>query len=428
MKKSKSYYTISLFSGGMGLDLGLERAGLTIISAIEKDKNCCETIRLNRPGVHLIEDNVRNISPAGMLKDLGVKDIFLLAGGPPCQSFSTAGKRAGLNDPRGNLILEYFRFIKEIRPKYFVFENVSNIITAALKHRPIDKRPGKKWNLSSYSKSEKNIKIEDNDPLKEDELSGSAFRYLLSEIVKLNYSIKFGIVNSADFGSSQKRTRLAMIGSRDSLAPDLPSPTHGESGNGLTPYITIKDTIYDLLKNPGEHSTYGEKMASFFKKIPPGGNWRALSVEEQKEALGVSYYSGGGKTGFMRRLSWDELCPTLTIRPNRKGTSLCHPEETRPLSVKEYSRIQGFPDDWVFAGSMSSKYQQIGNAVPVNLGQILGETILNHDIMEPCQGNAFIPTSIDELLHMHEEAILKLRTYACNKRAKPKKQIQLNLV
>ena len=174
--KKRSF--ISFFSGAMGLDLGLEKAGLQPALALESDKWACATIRKNATRIPVLEQDIRAISGNEVRKMSGLEDsdVFLLAGGPPCQSFSTGGNRSGLSDTRGNTIFEYFRLIHELKPQYFIFENVANLITAALKHRPIKDRPGKNWNLSAYSKgSSSSPQLDQSPPMLPEELSGSAF-------------------------------------------------------------------------------------------------------------------------------------------------------------------------------------------------------------------------------------------------------------
>jgi DNA (cytosine-5)-methyltransferase 1 len=409
---------LSLFSGAMGLDLGLEAAGIETLACCEIDKWCCATIRRNRPNIKIFEGSVSQLDPIAVAEIVGLDSSTLLVGGPPCQSFSSAGNRSGLNDPRGNLIFEFFRFVNALKPQAFIFENVGNILTAALKHRPIHMRPGKHWNLARYSR-EHMTGEDSNLNLEDDELSGSAFRYLLDELHSLHYSLTFGILNSADFGTPQKRIRFCMLGFRDVGASGLALPTHGEPP--LIPYVTLRDAISDLLLSPGVHSMYTDPIAQIFGKVPPGGNWRNLPVEDQKAALGGAFEAGGGKSGFMRRLSWDTPAPTLTTKSNRKGTALCHPEYVRPLSVDEYKRIQGFPDYWQLVGAMNQQYQQIGNAVPAQLGKALGTKVLS-TIVEARNKHELTKA---ELLSLSEFAVCKLRSYARNNKKKNSNQCNL---
>lgn len=396
---------ISFFSGAMGLDLGLEKVGLGASVCVELDPWSCKTIRANRPDITVLEQDVCAFSWPSTQTELSLSsDVFLVAGGPPCQSFSTAGNRAGLSDPRGNLIYEYLRIIGEIRPRYFILENVANITTAALRHRAIKDRPGAHWSLKKYAGKQA---VEDGKlPLEADELGGSAIRKVLTEVDRLGYSVTFGVLDSADYGASQRRFRFVMLGSRDGDAPRLPRATHGPATK--LPYATVRDAIADLQDDPGPHSQYTPDVAKFFELVPAGGNWRSLPKELQELALGNSYHSGGGKTGFFRRIAWDAPSPTITGKANRKGTSICHPAVTRPLSVRECARIQGFPDEWIFSGAMNRQYLQIGNAVPVHLGEAIGRTIL--------EGAPSITYNQEVML---DAAVRRIRAAASNKKSAP---------
>ncbi|MBI3415894.1 MAG: DNA cytosine methyltransferase [Verrucomicrobia bacterium] len=404
----------SFFSGAMGLDLGLEMAGVHPTLAVEIDSWCCATVRRNRPSLTLVEGDVTKMTGAELRELRGCSgEVELVVGGPPCQSFSPGGKRAALSDPRGNLIYEYFRLISEIRPRYFVMENVANLITAALNHRPIKDRPGKHWNLRAYSNG-RPLAEDGVAPLEDDELSGSAIRQILNDVQGLNYHVTFGVLDAADLGAPQHRLRFVMFGARDGFPPALPTPTHGDGVRGLLPFRTVRDAIWDIRLNPGPHSSYTEDMAAYFALIPPGGTWRNLPIELQKSGLGPAYESGGGKTGFFRRLDYDGLSPTVTTKPNRKGSAMCHPEFVRPISVWECARLQGFPDDWIIEGPMNQQYQQIGNAVPTYLGKAIGEKFL--PLLQTAADDAVVPAP--RLEHMLEVASARLRRAACNKRGR----------
>lgn len=408
----------SLFSGAMGLDLGLAQAGVRPSVAVELDPECAETVRAN-PGheVHWIQDSVTNVTADRLRRESGFDgDVWLLAGGPPCQAFSPGGNREGLSDPRGNLIFEYFRIVKEVRPAHFLFENVANLTTAALKHRPIDQRPGKNWNLSAYS-ADRDHGTDDAPAMTEDELTGSAFRFLLSEISTLrDYRITFGVLDSADYGAAQHRLRFVMLGARDGEAPTLPKASHGEEpSTGRERWRTLRDAIWDLRDDPGHHYSYTEPFQRLFELVPPGGYWKDLPPDLQRVALGNAFESGGGKTGFFRRLSWDAPAPTVTGKTNRKGAAMCHPEVIRPLSLKECARIQGFPDSWNIAGKTEARYRQIGNAVPVHLGRALGDALLS--------GKRAPERAHEDML---SEAVARLRSAGRNK--KSRKPAQMNLL
>lgn len=357
----------------MGLDLGLEAAGVAPTLAVEADPWCCRSIAANRPAVTLLEGDLREMDGPCLRSASGRRgDVHVIAGGPPCQSFSSGGKRASLADPRGVLVFEFFRIVAEVRPRYFLFENVANLLTAAVRHRPIAERPGKSWNLSTYTADPRGNG--DAPPMQPDELSGSAIRSLLGSLAALEYAISLGIVDSAEAGAPQRRLRLVIFGSRTGPPPALPQPTHG--AEPLLPFATVRDAIWDLREDPGPGSEYAEATKRVFERVPPGGNWRSLPKGVQKEVMGRAYAAGGGKTGFFRRLGWEEPSPTITTKPNRKSSAMCHPDATRPLSVRECARLQGFPDDWQFPGPMNKQYEQIGNAVPVKLGEALGASLL----------------------------------------------------
>jgi len=341
---------------------------------VEIEPIFCETIRTNRPGTQVLQADVMSLDATRLRHMTGQEDVDLMVGGPPCQSFCPGGKRAALTDPRGNLIFEYLRLISEIRPRRFVLENVANLVTAAIRHRPIHLRPGKSWNLSSYSNQPPTLfDTGDSPPLEEDELSGSAIRLILrTAIAEMGYRISFGILDSSLFGAPQRRYRFVMFGDRAD-PPSLPEPTYGA---GLAPVRTVRDAIGDLIDDPGPGSRYSGPVRSVFDLVPSGGNWRDLPSEIAAKAMGEkSYNAGGGKTGFFRRLGWDEPSPTITGKANRKGSAMCHPEESRPISVRECARLQGFPDEWRFSGSMHQQYLQIGNAVPVALGEAIGKAL-----------------------------------------------------
>lgn len=362
----------SFFTGAMGLDLGLERCGLHASLAVEIEPVFCSTIRANRPDLHLLEADVSDLSGAWLRSQAHATEVDLMVGGPPCQSFSPGGKRAALSDARGNLIFEYLRLVGEVRPRRFILENVANLVTAAVRHRPIHLRPGKSWNLASYSTNQTQLFGGDGSPpLEPDEQSGSALRLLLeTAVAELGYEVTFGVLDSSLYGAAQKRLRFVMIGDRDGRPPALAPPTHGP---GRAPIATVRDAIGDLEADPGPGSRYTPPVQAVFDLVPPGGNWRDLPVDVGRNAMGErSYRAGGGKTGFFRRLAWDKPSPTITGRANRKGSALCHPDASRPLSVRECARIQGFPDSWQFQGSMNQQYLQVGNAVPVALGAAIG--------------------------------------------------------
>lgn len=420
-----SFTSLSLFSGAGGLDLGLEQAGLKPALYVERDPYCCETLRRNRPHVPVLSEDIGSLSTEALFSGAHLRstDIFAVVGGPPCQPFSTGGKRQAVQDRRGNLFSEFVRVVRETQPLYFVFENVAHIVTAAIRHRPIAQRPGKDWNLRKYSRPHESLQQNDAPPLQEDELSGSLLPFVLERFHQIGYHLTFGVINAADYGVPQKRFRFVLLGTRLSVPCSLPHPTHSsDSRSGLRPWRTVRDAIGDLAESAPLHARYGPAFQRYFQRIPPGGNWRDLPADVQREALGEkAFCAGGGKTGFFRRLSWDDPAPTIVGKPDRKSSALCHPSELRPLTVRESARLQEFPDDWVFAGGMHAQYLQIGNAVPVGLGRAIGQ-ILVRSYMAYCE-HPGAGVSVEESQGNAEERMLAearavLRAAARNKRTR----------
>ncbi|EKF9662367.1 DNA cytosine methyltransferase [Vibrio cholerae] len=351
---------LSFFSGAMGLDIGIEKAGFEIRLACEIDKFCRQTIALNKPNAALLSD-INEYTASDIKEAAGLtyrEDIDLIVGGPPCQAFSTAGKRQGFNDDRGNVFLKYLDLCLELKPKYFVIENVRGLLSCPMDHRPHDKR-GKGF-----------------PDLREDELKGGALNFVIKRIESSGYGYSFNLYNSANFGTPQIRERVIIICSRDGKKPPFLIPTHSENGAfGLPKWNNLKSCITNIKKH--DHLNFPEKRLQYYRMLKSGENWKSLPLELQKEAMGKSFYSGGGKTGFLRRLAWDKPSPTLVTHPAMPATDLAHPVENRPLSVQEYKRIQEFPDNWQLAGPLVQQYKQVGNAVPIGLGFAVGKLIKN---------------------------------------------------
>jgi DNA (cytosine-5)-methyltransferase 1 len=359
--KKKKPICLSFFSGAMGLDIGLEQAGFQTLLACEIEPSARKTILLNKPKIGLIDD-ISNFSAEEISKHAGLRpndEIDLVAGGPPCQAFSTAGKREGFNDARGNVFLTYIDRILELRPRYAMIENVRGLLSASLKHRPHSKRG------FGYP------------PLTPEEEKGGALWHIIKLLRKGGYSVSFNLYNAANFGAPQKRERIILMCSRDGDRIPHLEPTNSENGeHGLSPWITFQDVAPIDVEH--EHLNFNEKRLKYYRMLGPGQYWKHLPEELQKEAMGKSYYAGGGKTGFFRRIAWDKPAPTLVTHPTMPATDLAHPEEDRPLSVQEYKRIQQFPDNWEIFGTTVEKYKQIGNAVPVGLGYAAGNLLIKH--------------------------------------------------
>lgn len=354
----KKPIALSFFSGAMGLDLGIEKAGFDIRLACEMDKFCRQTISINKPAIALLGD-INEYSAQDVLKAAKLEEgaeIDLIVGGPPCQAFSTAGKRRAFQDDRGNVFLKYIDLVLELKPKYFVIENVRGLLSSPLEHRPHSERSTE-------------------DELNQDTLKGGALNYILNLLKRSGYGYSFNLYNAANFGTPQSRERVVIVCSRDGSCPPYLVPTHSESGvYDLPKWETIRNKFENIDEH--NHLNFPEKRLKYYRLLKSGQNWRALPEHLQKEAMGNSYYSGGGKTGFLRRLDWDKPSPTLVTHPAMPATDLAHPDKDRPLSVQEYMRIQEFPDDWKLSGPLIQQYKQIGNAVPIGLGYAVGSLIV----------------------------------------------------
>jgi DNA (cytosine-5)-methyltransferase 1 len=339
---------ISLFSGAMGLDLGLEKAGLDVVIGQDFDADCIKTAQAN--GRRVLGGDIRKVVAGEILSEarLTSREPFLVCGGPPCQPFSTAGKRLGINDPRGSLFMDFVRMIDEIQPRFFLMENVKGLVSSKI------------------------------NPHESDSPKGSVLEIILKEFSNLGYRTMYDVVDAVNYGVPQFRERFIIIGSRDKESIFIPVPTHFQTHqNHRYRWTTLWDAIGDLQEDEGLCEAFSPERLNFLRMVPAGGNWRDLPDDVKKEAMGGAYESGGGKVGFYRRLSYGQPSPTLVTSPIQKASMLCHPVKDRPLSVREYARIQQFPDSWVFAGGAASQYRQIGNAVPLGLGEALGKMFVS---------------------------------------------------
>lgn len=323
-KIQKKYTAIELFAGAGGTALGLENAGIKHVLLNEFNKDCVATLRKNMPQWNVIHDDVAKLD---FTEWKGKVD--LVQGGFPCQTFSYAGKRQGFEDTRGTLFYEFSRCVKEVEPKIAMGENVKGL----LRHE-----------------------------------GGKTLATMVKVLEDLGYKVAYKVLRAQYLDVPQKRERLIIIGIRK----DLNIPFIFPKEKDYT--ISLKETLKGCPKSLGQE--YSQKKKAIMSKISPGGYWKDLPIDLQKEYMKASFYMGGGKTGMARRLSWDEPSLTLTCNPAQKQTERCHPKETRPLNIREYARIQTFPDSWEFIGSISSQYKQIGNAVPVNFGYHIGRSLI----------------------------------------------------
>lgn len=361
MDKTKKNF-VSLFSGAMGLDIGLENSGhWECAYCLDNDEDAIKTIKLNRPELPLYSGSIVNIYGAEILKSINLPnstELDLVVGGPPCQAFSVFGKREGIEDLRGQMTLEFLRMIKELRPKMFLMENVRGLLSMPL----VPKK--------NQNKNDTNTHLHKK---------GSLLKMLFEEYNLLGYNVDCYVVNAVNYGAPQIRERILLIGNRFNKLSDFPDPQFSNRReDALPPFKTLGDVIGPdtHFRDPDpEIMNFSPRKLNYLKQVPPGGNWRSLPLEVQKESMGKSWYLKGGRSAYWRKLSFDFPSPTVVTMPNHAGTSMCHPIETRAITVGEASTIQGFPSDWKFFGTPTSKFRQIGNAVPVKLGQVAGDVL-----------------------------------------------------
>lgn len=342
----------------MGLDLGLERAGFSMRLAADNMPAAAETARRNRQYLPFFDGDIFDLDAEGIERLSGVKsgELDLLAGGPPCQSFSTAGKRLGLDDSnKGPLVFEFARLVEEMKPRAFLMENVKGLLSAS-----------SKWRELPYNNNGKII----------DDLHGSLLRELSQRLRGIGYSLEVRELNSADFGVPQTRQRVFLVGYRDGRSVTFPEPTHAKDATlFLSPWRTIRDAFTELAEDDSHCAKFSPRKLRYLKMVPEGGNWRSLPEDIQRESMGRAFHAKGGRSGYWRRLAFDAPSPTILTEPNNASTSLCHPVEHRPLTVRECARIQTFPDEWLFYGKGSDQYRLVGNAVPVDLAYAVGRHV-----------------------------------------------------
>ncbi|MBO6259288.1 MAG: DNA cytosine methyltransferase [Lachnospiraceae bacterium] len=326
------YKAIELFAGAGGLALGVEKAGFNTIGLVEFNRDACDTLEKNRPNWRVICDDIANISKLDLEEYFNLKkgELDLLSGGAPCQSFSYAGKRLGLEDARGTLFYHYAVFLEKLQPKMFLFENVRGLLT--------------------------------HD-------GGKTYKTILEIFESAGYDIQKQVLNAWDYGVAQKRERLITIGIRK----DLNNKIHYTFPNPHDYKPVLRDILKDVPDSLG--IPYGENKRKLFELVPPGGYWRDIDPKLAKDYMKSCWEMEGGRTGILRRMSLDEPSLTVLTSPSQKQTERCHPLEARPFTVRENARCQSFPDEWSFCGNVMSQYKQVGNAVSVNLAYDVAKSI-----------------------------------------------------
>ena len=331
----KRYRSIELFAGAGGLALGLEQAGFTHIGLIEKDKDCVATLKLNRPSWNVICEDITNFMDRDLKKEFNINkgELDLLSGGAPCQSFSTVGKKLGLEDTRGTMFYYYAKFLEVLQPKIFLFENVKG--------------------LRSHDKHR-------------------TYKIIINVFQEAGYSVTNALLDAWDYGAAQRRERFITIGVRNDIAKS-------HSFSFPEPYKykpVIGDITLEVNPDPTKCAHYSEKKLKVISLVPPGGCWSDIDPAVAKEYMKACWYMRGPKTGILRRFRLDEPCFAVMTTPSGMYTERCHPLEVRPFSYRENARLQTFPDCWEFVGSLASKYRQVGNAVPVTMAKELGIQII----------------------------------------------------
>lgn len=333
VKPSRQFTVLELFAGAGGLAIGLEKAGLKCVALNEIDKWACQTLRHNRPNWNVLEGDIKSFNFSKFHNTVDV-----VTGGFPCQAFSYAGKKLGLSDARGTLFYEFARVVKETNPPICIGENVKGLLS--------------------------------HD-------GGKTLEGMKSILDEIGYNVvPVQVLKAINYNVPQKRERLILVGVRKDINIEYLYPNPYKKVYNLSDALK-KGELFNCNVPKSEGSKYPKSKIEVLDLVPPKGYWRDLPIEIQKEFMGGSFYLGGGKTGIARRIGWDEPCLTLTCSPAQKQTERCHPDETRPFTVREYARIQTFPDEWNFQGSIAQQYKQIGNAVPVNLAKEVGFSIVD---------------------------------------------------
>jgi DNA (cytosine-5)-methyltransferase 1 len=377
------YKTVSIFTGAGGMDAGMERTDrFELLACLEKEDVFCDSLVANRDAglignseTKVLRGSIENHDPHEVMESLNLAagELDVLVGGPPCQTFSTAGRRETVQDPRGMLLWQFLRWVDVFRPKFFVMENVRGLLSAAIDHRPIAMRPE-----------------QGGPPLAPSEVPGSVVALWLDDLQTATdgaYRVDCFEVNAVNYGAPQLRERALFFGNRLERVVDFPEPTHHNPyskaarqpellRDELPPFRTLGEALFDVTDDDGEVLDFSPRKKRFLAMVPEGANWRALPVPVQQESMGKAWHAKGGRSGWWRRLSRDLPCPTIVTMPNHASTSMCHPTETRALTLKECSAVQEFPRGWTFCGKTAQKYVQVGNALPVRLGEVAGAVLV----------------------------------------------------
>ena len=387
---------ISLFSGAMGLDLGLEKAGFESAVCVENDKEAIKTISHNRPQLPFFDCSITDVSGDQLRKAGGFKkmNVPLVAGGPPCQAFSVFGNRLGIEDARGQLVFEFLRIVEETQPATFLMENVRGLLSMSIAPNKKELKNDKKIPKEFFEKS-------------------SLLNKIFKEFNNIGYHVDCFVVNSVNYGAPQVRERVLLIGNRFGYKASFPEPQFSNRvDDKLPPFKTLGEAISSesgFVDPCPEVMNFSPRKLKYLSMVPEGGNWRSMPVEIQKESMGKSWYLKGGRSAYWRKLSYAFPSPTVVTMPNHAGTSMCHPKELRAISIGEAAAIQEFPRNWKFQGTTTAKFRQIGNAVPTRLGQVAGTVI--HELLSKIEkdGKAKSPDCSSTITHLRPH--VRTRTF-----------------
>ncbi|EOX1290384.1 DNA cytosine methyltransferase [Vibrio cholerae] len=386
---------ISLFSGAMGLDLGLEMAGFETAVCVENDKEAVKTIKHNKSELPVFDRSIVDVTGNELLEAGKFGDLVpLVAGGPPCQAFSVFGNRLGIEDARGQLVFEFMRIVEETRPATFLMENVRGLLSMSIV-------PNKK-ELKSDSAVPKGYFEK-----------GSLLKKILSDFNALGYHVDCYVVNAVNYGAPQNRERVLLIGNRFGYQTKFPEPLFSNRPeDNLPPFKTLGEAISPeagFVDTCTEVMNFSERKLKYLAMVPEGGNWRSLPEDIQKESMGKSWYLKGGRSAYWRKLSYAFPSPTVVTMPNHAGTSMCHPKELRAISVGEAAAIQEFPRHWEFQGTTAAKFRQVGNAVPTRLGNVAGSVL--KELLGKIKNNGYAddPVCSSQIVHLRPH--VRTRTF-----------------
>ncbi|EJG0411547.1 DNA cytosine methyltransferase [Vibrio parahaemolyticus] len=386
---------ISLFSGAMGLDLGLEMAGFETAVCVENDKEAVKTIKHNKSELPVFDRSIVDVTGNELLEAGKFGDLVpLVAGGPPCQAFSVFGNRLGIEDARGQLVFEFMRIVEETRPATFLMENVRGLLSM------------------SIVPNKKELKSDSAVPKAYFE-KGSLLKKILSDFNALGYHVDCYVVNAVNYGAPQNRERVLLIGNRFGYQTKFPEPLFSNRPeDNLPPFKTLGEAISPeagFVDTCTEVMNFSERKLKYLAMVPEGGNWRSLPEDIQKESMGKSWYLKGGRSAYWRKLSYAFPSPTVVTMPNHAGTSMCHPKELRAISVGEAAAIQEFPRHWEFQGTTAAKFRQVGNAVPTRLGNVAGSVL--KELLEKIKNNGYAddPVCSSQIVHLRPH--VRTRTF-----------------